>query len=172
MSTSGFLAPTPRVREFDTSVSNLPTTPLTSDTDDLLPISPPRRPLPWSDYIEPVPSEAPRSKYSPWRLLQDPPEWVTDALPMVAVATGGAFVVYGYQGWRKSGLRFTAENSHRKPTTTRGWYFYTKVSGFWVCKGWRLEGFSPLSLSASLCSGISGEWSRSDPLCCVVSFPC
>ncbi|KAI4123319.1 MAG: hypothetical protein LQ341_007214 [Variospora aurantia] len=42
---------------------------------------------------------------------------------------GGA-VLGGYQGSTMASLRFRAENSHRFPTTTTGWYLYHKSKNY------------------------------------------
>lgn len=47
---------------------------------------------------------------------------------MVAFVFGGVFG--GYQGSTMASLRFRAENSHRFPITTTGWYLYHKSKNY------------------------------------------
>lgn len=47
-----------------------------------------------------------------------------------AYTTG--FALGSVQGGRQAALRFRAENSHRLPTNTRGWYFYHKAKHAYV----------------------------------------
>lgn len=46
------------------------------------------------------------------------------------VAFIGGGVLGGYQGSQMASLRFRAENSHRFPTTTIGWYLYHKSKNY------------------------------------------
>ncbi|KAI5810388.1 hypothetical protein BZA77DRAFT_297850 [Pyronema omphalodes] len=46
----------------------------------------------------------------------------------------------GSLGGRKAALQFRAENTHRAPTTTKGWYFYHKTKNYRVMYGGVLGG--------------------------------
>ena len=60
---------------------------------------------------------------------------MTPAQRVLVTAVGG-FVAGGFLGLTHGGLmarlRFRAENAHRLPTTTRGWYFYHKTKNYHV----------------------------------------
>jgi len=43
-------------------------------------------------------------------------------------------------GAQNAGYRFRAENSHRLPTTEKGWYFYHKTKNYVVMQGAGKEG--------------------------------
>lgn len=59
-------------------------------------------------------------------------------------ATGVAFITglsLGLQhGSKSAGLRFRAENSHRFPTSSTGWYFYHKTKNYHMMLGGIKEG--------------------------------
>jgi hypothetical protein len=80
-----------------------------------------RPPLPLSPPI-PLPKRR--------RFGQPPPlldEWLS-RLPDVLFVAGGSGFLNGFIKGRKTrALRWTAENSHRKPDTKAGWYTYRKV---------------------------------------------
>ncbi|CCX08803.1 Similar to hypothetical protein SS1G_12074 [Sclerotinia sclerotiorum 1980]; acc. no. XP_001587045 [Pyronema omphalodes CBS 100304] len=46
----------------------------------------------------------------------------------------------GSLGGHKAALQFRAENTHRAPTTTKGWYFYHKTKNYRVMYGGILGG--------------------------------
>ena len=56
----------------------------------------------------------------------------------------GAFFIGGLlgvsHGSKMSGMRFRAENSHRFPTTSTGWYLYHKTKNYHVMLGGIKEG--------------------------------
>ncbi len=60
-------------------------------------------------------------------------------------ATSSAFIVglaLGLShGGKNAGMRFRAENSHRFPTTSTGWYLYHKTKNYHVMLGAIKEGF-------------------------------
>lgn len=62
----------------------------------------------------------------------------------VGGAITGAFVVGALlgvsHGSKMSGMRFRAENSHRFPTTSTGWYLYHKTKNYHVMLGGIKEG--------------------------------
>lgn len=81
-----------------------------------------------SDYIAALPPP-PQTLFVRARnyIYESPPEWL-QKLPDVLTVTLLTAVSTGMlKGGRKAGLRFTAENSHRKPRSKEGWYHYRKV---------------------------------------------
>lgn len=80
-----------------------------------------RAPLP---LLPPIPlPEAPRLLPST-PLLDD---WFGRLPENLWIAGASGFVTGWLKGSRKRSLRWTAENSHRKPDTKAGWYTYRKV---------------------------------------------
>lgn len=63
----------------------------------------------------------------------------------ISAATTGAFLTGMFlglsHGMQTSALRFRAENSHRFPTTSIGWYLYHKSKNYHVMLGGVKEGF-------------------------------
>lgn len=53
----------------------------------------------------------------------------------------GGFALGVSYGGKTSSLRFRAENAHRFPTTTTGWYLYHKSKNYHVMLGGLKEGF-------------------------------
>lgn len=71
---------------------------------------------------------------------------------LIAFVGGG--VLAGYQGSKKASLRFRAENSHRFPTTTIGWYLYHKSKNYKCMLGAIKEGIK----GGSRLAGWSGSF--------------
>jgi len=65
-------------------------------------------------------------------------------LQRIKLATTAAFlmgVILGFPyGGQTSALRFRAENSHRFPTSEKGWYLYHKSKNYYVMRGSIKEG--------------------------------
>lgn len=80
-----------------------------------------RPPLPLSP---PIPLPKQRRFWQPPPLLD---EWL-GRLPNVLIIAGASGLLTGFiKGRQTRSLRWTAENSHRKPGTKAGWYTYRKV---------------------------------------------
>ncbi len=63
-------------------------------------------------------------------------------IPLLMTCAGTAGFLSGlFSGSRKAGLQFLAENSHRLPRTTKGWYFYHKTKNYKVLLGGVKSGF-------------------------------
>ena len=71
-------------------------------------------------------------------------------------ALGAAFLVGTIlgvsHGSKMSGMRFRAENSHRFPTTSTGWYLYHKTKNYHVMLGGIKEGLK-MGLKTSMWTG-------------------
>lgn len=62
-------------------------------------------------------------------------------LPLAAFASGICGFALGLSdASTMAALRFRAENAHRLPTTTRGWYFYHKTKNYYVLHAGLKEG--------------------------------
>lgn len=60
-----------------------------------------------------------------------PPYQVPDrALWGITASLVVGFGMGSIRAFRKTGLRFLAENAHRAPTTVGGWYFYNKTKSY------------------------------------------
>ena len=71
--------------------------------------------------------------------LSAPPFFRISGATMLGCMTGGILgISYGGQN---AALRFRAENAHRLPTTSKGWYFYHKSKNYKVMYGGIKEGF-------------------------------
>lgn len=96
-----------------------------------------------------MPTPIPTPKPTPMkRKASDGSEWDRLSMPFpirVMVYTGiGALtgVMLGTsRGGKMAGLRFRAENAHRQPTTTTGWYLYHKSKNYNVLYGGIAEAF-------------------------------
>ncbi|CED85574.1 hypothetical protein [Phaffia rhodozyma] len=92
---------------------------------------PPREPFPEDRWQKPIPIE-PTYTRRIVNIYQDPPGW-TSRLPspmLLAVLSG--IIIGARKGGRMASYRFAAENSHRKPETLNGWYFYKKQKNYYV----------------------------------------
>lgn len=92
---------------------------------DLLPL-PPRPPVPDSQWQKPIPLPPTPSEII-LQTYQDPPGWTARLPPVLVLAGLSGLLIGAAKGGRMASLRFTAENSHRKPETMNGWYLYKKV---------------------------------------------
>lgn len=62
-------------------------------------------------------------------------------LSVIIATTSFGFLSGFYSGYKRSALRFLAENSHRMPKTVQGWYYYHKNKNYHVLSGGMAEGF-------------------------------
>lgn len=60
------------------------------------------------------------------------------ALTISSMAIGGT--LGSFLGGHRASLIFRAENAHRAPTTTSGWYFYHKTKNYRIMRGAVFEG--------------------------------
>lgn len=88
-----------------------------------------------------TPAEPPLPGLVSWRRSIFPPSpldneprmstsFETRSLLGMSFAFIGGAILGGYQGSTMASLRFRAENSHRFPTTTTGWYLYHKSKNY------------------------------------------
>lgn len=74
-------------------------------------------------------------------------------LPAVTVAGGLAGVFLGLShGSQTAGLRFRAENAHRLPNSSTGWYLYHKSKNYHMMLGGVKEGVK-MGLKVGFCVG-------------------
>lgn len=62
-------------------------------------------------------------------------------LSVIIATTSFGFLSGFYSGYKRSALRFLAENSHRMPKTVQGWYYYHKNKNYHVLSGGMATGF-------------------------------
>ncbi|CAG8585979.1 8421_t:CDS:2 [Ambispora gerdemannii] len=78
----------------------------------------------------------------------------------IALATAsGAFwglIFGGYEGSKRSGLQYRAENAHKLPTTKGGWYFYHKRKNYKMLLGGFKRGARYAFFTGSLCLSFVG----------------
>ncbi len=92
--------------------------------------------LPTSDTE--VPPSTPSATSPEWHRLSTP--FALRLLGGVTVSAVAGFTLGVSQGGRMAGLRFRAENAHRQPHTTPGWYLYHKSKNYHVVYGGIIEG--------------------------------
>lgn len=61
-------------------------------------------------------------------------------LSIMLYSTCFGFCIGTYRGGRLASRKFLAENTHRRPTTVQGWYFYNKTKNYKVIKSSLIQG--------------------------------
>jgi hypothetical protein len=115
----------PLTEPYQDPATRAPTDAIPNDTSSsrqarrLLPSDRPRTAIDPQEYIPTIKIE----KDHGWLydLAFRPPDWVRWTRQIVAVSAVTGFLIGSLRQGRKAGLRFTAENSHRKPKTMKGW---------------------------------------------------
>ncbi|CAG8623632.1 7458_t:CDS:1 [Ambispora leptoticha] len=76
----------------------------------------------------------------------------------LATASGAfwGFIFGGYEGSKRSGLQYRAENAHKLPTTKGGWYFYHKRKNYKMLLGGFKRGVRYAFFTGSLCFSFVG----------------
>ncbi|CAG8776082.1 18708_t:CDS:1 [Racocetra persica] len=81
----------------------------------------------------------------------------TERITTVLYFTGAWSLILGsYEGGKKAGLQYLAENAHKLPTTKGGWYFYHKRKNYRIIIGGMKSGVRLAMKTSLVCLTFTG----------------